>query len=87
MSVAEDPEGCEHVGDKYVTYKICKEGRPRPDFTTFPPISEEDEEAQREEERREDCEAEHELERMLGHRYERLEGCGKVPMEPEATFM
>jgi hypothetical protein len=60
MSVAEDLGGREHVGDKYVTYNRCKEGRPRPDFPPFPPSAEEEEEAQREAERRPECEAEHE---------------------------
>jgi hypothetical protein len=83
MSAAEDPEGREHVGDEYVTYNGRKERRPRPDFPPFPPSSEEEEEAHGEVERR----AEHEVERMLGDRYERPEGSGKAPMEPEATFM
>jgi hypothetical protein len=34
-----------------------------------------------------DREAEHEAARMLGDRYERPEGSGKTPMDPEATFM
>jgi hypothetical protein len=55
------PRGREHVGDKYVTYNRCKEGRHRYDFPLFPPTSEEEEEAQREAERR----PEHEAERML----------------------
>jgi hypothetical protein len=83
MSAAEDPEGHEHIGDKYVTYNRRKEGRPRSDFPPFPPNSEEEEEAQREAERR----AEQEVERMLGDRYERPEGSGKAPMDPEASFM
>jgi hypothetical protein len=58
MSATKDPEGHEHVGDKYVTYNRCKESRPRPDFPPFPPSSEEDEEAHREAERRAECEAE-----------------------------
>jgi hypothetical protein len=87
MSAAEDPGGREHVGDEYVTYNKRKEGRPRPDFPPFPPSSEEEEEAQREAERRAEREAEHEAERMLGDRYERPEGSGKAPMDPEAAFM
>jgi hypothetical protein len=83
MSAAEDPEGREHVGDKYVTYNRSKERRPRPDFPPFPPSLEEEEEVHREAERR----AEREAERMLGDRYERPEGSGKAPMELEATFM
>jgi hypothetical protein len=85
MSATEDPEGREHVGDEYVTYNRHKERRPRPDFPPFPPSSEEEEEAHREAERREEHEAEHEAERMLGDRYERPEGSGKAPMEPEET--
>jgi hypothetical protein len=87
MSVVEDPEGHEHVGDEYVTYKRHKERRHRPNFPPFPPISEEEEEAHREVERRIEHEAEHEVERMLGDRYERPEGSGKAPIDPETTFM
>jgi hypothetical protein len=87
MSAAEDPEGREHVGDEYVTYNRRKERRSRPDFPPFPPSSEEEEEAHREAERRAEREAEREAERMLGDRYERPEGSGKAPMDPEATFM
>jgi hypothetical protein len=87
MSATEDPGGCEHVGDEYVTYNRRKEGRPRSDFPPFPRNSEEEEEAQREAERRAECEAEHEAKRMLGDRYERPEGSGKAPMDPKATFM
>jgi hypothetical protein len=87
MSAAEDPEGREHIGDEYVTYNRHQERRHRPDFPPFPPSSEEEEEAHREEERRAEHEAEHEAERMLGDRYERSEGSGKAPMEPEAAFM
>jgi hypothetical protein len=87
MSAAKDPRGREHVGDEYVTYNRRKEGRPRPDFPPFPPSSEEEEEAQREAKRRAEREAEHEAERMLGDRYERPEGSGKAPMDPEAAFM
>jgi hypothetical protein len=56
-------------------------------FPPFPPSSEEEEEAHREAERRAEREAEHEAERMLGDRYERPEGSGKAPVDPEATFM
>jgi hypothetical protein len=87
MSAAEDPGGREHVGDEYVTYNKRKEGRPRFDFPPFPPSSEEEEEAQREAERRVEREAKHEVERMLGDRYERPEGSGKAPMDPDAAFM
>jgi hypothetical protein len=84
---AEDPEGHEHVGDEYVTYNKHQERRHRPDFPPFPPSSEEEEEAHREEERRAEREAEPEAERMLGDRYERPEGSGKAPVDPEASFM
>ena len=87
MSVVEDPEGRENVGDEYVTYIMHKERRHRPDFPPFPPSSEEEEEAHREAERREEHEAEREVERMLGNRYEKLEGSGKVRVDPETTFM
>jgi hypothetical protein len=70
MSVAEDPEGREHVGDEYVTYNRHQERRHRPAFPPFPPSPEEAEEAHREEERRAECEAEREAKRMLGDRYE-----------------
>jgi hypothetical protein len=83
MGSVEEPEGREHVGDEYVTYNRRRERRPRPDYPPFPPSSEEEEEAHREAERR----AEREAERMMGDRYERPEGSGKAPMEPEATFM
>jgi hypothetical protein len=83
MSAAEDPEGREHVGDEYVTYNRHQERRHRPDFPPFPPSSEEEEEAHREAERR----AEREAERMLGDRYERPEGSGKAPVDPEVAFM
>jgi hypothetical protein len=55
MSAAEDPDGREHVGDKYVTYNRRKERRARPNFPPFPPSSEEEEEAHREAERRVEC--------------------------------
>jgi hypothetical protein len=87
MSAAEDPEGREHVGEKYVTYNRHQERRHRPDFPLFPPSSEEEEEAHREEKRREEPEAEHEAERILGDRYERPQGSGKAPIDPEASFM
>ena len=83
MNTTEEPDGHEHVGDEYVTYNRRKERRPRPDFPPFPPSSEEEEEAHREAERR----AEHEVERMLGDRYEQLEGSGKAPMDPNVAFM
>jgi hypothetical protein len=56
MSAAEDPEGREHVGDEYVTYNRHQERRHRADFPPFPPRAER--------------EAEREVERMLGDRYE-----------------
>jgi hypothetical protein len=87
MSAAEDPEGHEHVGDKYVTYNMHKERRHRPNSPPFPPISEKEEEAHREVERRTECEAECKVERMLGDRYERLEGNGKAPIDAETSFM
>jgi hypothetical protein len=52
MSAIEDLDGCEHVGDEYVTYNRRKERRARPDFPPFPPRSEEEEEAHREAKRR-----------------------------------
>jgi hypothetical protein len=87
MSSVGDPEGREHVGDKYVTYNRRRERRPRPDYPPFPPSSEEEEEAHREAERRAEHEAEREAERMMGDRYERPEGSGKAPMDPDAAFM
>jgi hypothetical protein len=83
MSSAEDPEGREHVGDEYVTYKRLRETRPRLDYPPFPPSSEEEEDAHREAERR----VEHEEERMMGDRYERPKGSGKAPMDPKEAFM
>jgi hypothetical protein len=53
----------------------------------FPPSSEEEEEAHREAERRAEHEAEREAKRMMGDTYERPEGSGKAPMDPDATFM
>jgi hypothetical protein len=70
MSVSEDPDGREHVGDEYVTYKRCKERRPGPKFPPFPLSSEEEEEAHGEEERRTESEAEREAERMIGDIYQ-----------------
>ena len=87
MSAAEDPEGREHVGDKYVTYNRHQERRHRPNFPPFLPSSEEEDEAHREVERRAEHEAEREAERMLGDRYERPEGSGKAPVYPEVAFM
>jgi len=87
MTTAEDLGGHEHIRDEYVTYNRHKEGIPRSDSPPFPPSSQEEEEAQRQVERRVEREAEHEAKRMLGDRYERPEGSGKAPMDPDATFM
>ena len=87
MSEEKDLEGHEHIGDKYVTYNRHQERRHRPNFPPFPPSSEEEEEAHREADRRAEHEAECEAERMLGDRYERLEGSGKAPVDPETTSM
>jgi hypothetical protein len=87
MIASKDPEGHEHVGDEYANYNRHHEKRHRPDFPPFSPNSEEEEEAHREVERRIEREAECEAERMLGDRYERPEGSGKAPVDPEATFM
>jgi hypothetical protein len=87
MSSTGDPECRDHLGDEYVTYKRCRERRPRPSFPSFPPSSEEEEEAHREAKRRAEHEPEREAERILGDRYERLQGSDKAPMELEATFM
>ena len=87
MNAAEEPEGCEHSGDEYVTYNKRRERRSRPDFPPFPLSSEEDEEAHREAKRRAEREAVREAERMLGDRYERPEGSGKAPIDLEASFM
>jgi hypothetical protein len=87
MSAAEDLEGREHVGEEYVTYNRHHERRHRPDFPPFPPSSEEEEEAHIEAERRAEREVECEADRMLGDRYERPEGSGKAPVDPEAAFM
>ena len=82
MSATEDPDGREHIGDEYVTYNRRKERRPRPEFPPFPPSSKEEEEAHREAETR----AKREAERILGDRYERLEGSAKAPIDTETTF-
>ena len=87
MSATEDPEGREHVGDEYVTYNRHQERRHRPDFPPFPPSSKEEEEAHKEAKRRAEREAECKAERMLGDRYERPEGNGNAPVDPEAAFM
>jgi hypothetical protein len=87
MNTTEEPDGREHVGDEYVTYNRRRERRDRPNFPPFPPSSEEEEEAHREAERRAEREAEREAERRLGDRYERPEGSGKAPVDPDATFM
>jgi hypothetical protein len=87
MGSVEEPEGCEHVGDEYVTYNKQRERRPRPDYPPFPPSSEDEEEAHREAERRAECEAECEAERMMGDIYERPKGSGNAPMAPEASIM
>jgi hypothetical protein len=79
MSSSENPEGHEHVGDEYFTYNRRRERRPRPNFPPFPPSSKEEEEAQREAERRAEHEAKHVVERMMGDKFERLEGNGKHP--------
>jgi hypothetical protein len=41
----------------------------------------------REAKRRAEHEAEHEAQRMMGDKYERPEGSGKAPMDPDAAFM
>jgi hypothetical protein len=87
MSATKDPEVHEHVGDEYVTYNRHQERRNRLDFPPFPPSSEEEEEAHRKAERREERDAEHKAERILGDKYERPEGSGKAPIDPEANFM
>jgi hypothetical protein len=75
MNPAEEPDGREHEGDEYVTYNRRRGRRDRPNFPPFPPSSEEEEEALREAEKR------------LGDRYERPEGSGKAPVDPEVAFM
>jgi hypothetical protein len=84
MSSIDNSEVREHVGDEYVTYKRCRERRsPRENYPPFPHSLEEEEEAHRAAERK----VEHEVERMMGDMYGRLEGSGKSPMDPDATFM
>jgi hypothetical protein len=87
MNPAEEPDGREHEGDEYVTYNRRKGRRDRPNFPPFPPSSEEEEEALREAERRAEREAEREAEKRLGDRYERPEGSGKAPVDPDVAFM
>jgi hypothetical protein len=87
MNSSENPEGREHVGDEYVTYNRRRKRRPRPDYPSFLPSSEEEEEAHREAERRAEHEAKHEAERRMGYMYERPEGSGKAPMDPDVSFM
>jgi hypothetical protein len=87
MSSTGNPKGHEHIGDEYVTYNSCRERRPRPDYSPFPPNSEEEEEVHREAKRRVEYEVKREAERIMGDRYERPEGSGKAPMDPEATLM
>ena len=70
MSAAEDLESHEHVGDEYVTYNRHKERRPRHNFPHFPPSSEEEEEVHMESKKRAEHEAESEVERILGDKYE-----------------
>jgi hypothetical protein len=83
MNTAEEPDDREHVGDEYVTYNRRRGRRDRPKFPPFPPSSEEEEEAHKEAERR----AERKAERRLGDRYERPEGSGKTPVDPDVAFM
>jgi hypothetical protein len=88
MSSVENPGGREHIGDEFVTYSRHRERRgPRSDYPPFPHSSEEEEEAQREAERRVERGAELEAKRRMGDRYERPEGSGKAPMDPEVAFM
>jgi hypothetical protein len=87
MNTTEEPNGCEHVGDEYVIYNRSRERRDRPNFPPFPPSSEEEEEAHREVERRAEREAERKAERRPGDRYERPEGNGKAPVDPNIAFM
>jgi hypothetical protein len=87
MNIAEEPYGCEHVGDEYVTYNKRGERRDRPNIHPFPPSLEEEEEVHREAERRAEREAEHEVERRLGDRYELPKGSSKAPMDLDAAFM
>jgi hypothetical protein len=87
MNLVEEPDGREHEGDEYVTYNRRRGRRDRPNFPPFPPSSEEEEEALREVERRAEHEVEHEVEKRLGDRYERPEGSGKAPVDPDVAFM
>jgi hypothetical protein len=87
MNPAEEPDGREHEGDEYVTYNRRRGRRGRPNFPPFPPSSEEEEEALREAERRAEHKAEREAEKRLGDRYERPEGSGKTPVDPDVAFM
>jgi len=66
-----DPQGHENVGEEYTNYNRRRERIPRPHFAPFPPSLEEEEEAHKEAERREEHEAEREVETMLGEKYER----------------
>jgi hypothetical protein len=86
MNTAKEPDDREHAGDEYVTYNRRKGRRDRPNFPPFPPNSEEEEEAHRDAERRAEHEAEREAERRLGDRYERPEGSGKTPMDPDVAL-
>ena len=83
LNPVEELDGREHEGDEYVTYNRRKGRRDRPNFPPFPPSSEEEEEALREAERR----VEREAEKRLGDRYERPEGSGKAPVDPDVAFM
>jgi hypothetical protein len=87
MNSAEEPDGREHEGDEYVMYSRRKGRRDRPNFFPFPPSSEEEEEALREVEWRAECEAKRKAEKRLGDRYERPEGSGKAPTDPDVVFM
>jgi hypothetical protein len=87
MNSAEEPDGREHESDEYVTYNQRRGSRDRPNFPPFPRSSEEEEEALREAERRVEREAEREAEKRLGDMYERPEGSGKAPADPDVAFM
>jgi hypothetical protein len=88
MSSTKNSGDREHIGDEFVTYSMHRERRvPRSNYPPFPHSSEEEEEAHREVERREEHEVELEAERRMGDRYERPEGSGKTPMDPEVSFM
>jgi hypothetical protein len=82
MSATEEPEGHEHIGDKYFTYNRHNEGRSRTEFPPFPPSSEEEEEVHREAERRAEHDTKREGEMILGEKYEQPKGRSKAPMEP-----